>query len=148
MSSYVGKYRAIVVDTKDPENRGRIKVNCPKVYGDEKSPWCQPCFPYAIDSAGDFVLPKLNDFVWVEFEEGDVRYPIYTGGLWSNNNSPVSDYTKASSYRQIEFEGCKITFEKGKLVITNGSSTITMSDGTVTIEGDIVNVKAGTINLN
>lgn len=126
MSQYFGKYRAIVVDVNDPEMRGRIKVNCPKVYGESKSPWCQPCLPYAIDLEGDFVLPKLNDFVWVEFEEGDVRYPIYTGGLWSKEKSPVEDYTEASKIRQIEFAGCKIVMKENLLTITNGSATIKM----------------------
>ena len=65
MSKYYGKYRAIVVDVNDPEKRGRIKVQCPKVLGDAKSAWCQPCVPYAYEKGGDFVLPKLNDFVWI-----------------------------------------------------------------------------------
>lgn len=131
MSKYYGKYRAIVVDVNDPEKRGRIKVQCPKVLGDAKSAWCQPCVPYAYEKGGDFVLPKLNDFVWIEFEEGDVRYPIYTGGLWSKDNSPVSNYTQAKDVRQIEFEGCKITMKKGEVIITNGSATIKLSGGAV-----------------
>lgn len=131
MSQYFGKYRAIVVDLQDPEHRGRIKVSCPKVYGEAKSPWCQPCLPYAIDSAGDFVLPKINDFVWIEFEEGDVRYPIYTGGLWSRDKSPVQDYSEAGSVRQIEFAGCKISMRDGEMVITNGSATIRLSEGKI-----------------
>lgn len=127
-NKYYGKYRAIVVEIKDPECRGRIKVNCPKVYGDDKSPWCQPCLTYAVDGEGDFVLPKVNDFVWIEFEEGDIRYPIYTGGLWSKNNTPVSDYSEAGEYRQIEFHGCKITFRENELLITNGSAKILLKD--------------------
>lgn len=138
MSQYFGKYRAIVVDVQDPEHRGRIKVNCPKVYGEAKSPWCQPCLSYAIDSAGDFVLPKLNDFVWVEFEEGDVRYPIYTGGLWSKDKSPVQNYTEASTTRQIEFSGCKILMKSSELNITNGSSTIRMSGNSVYVNGKLI----------
>lgn len=131
MSKYYGKYRAIVVDVNDPEKRGRIKVQCPKVLGDAKSAWCQPCVPYAYEKGGDFVLPKLNDFVWIEFEEGDVRYPIYTGGLWSKDHSPVSNYTQAKDVRQIEFAGCKITMKKGEIIITNGSATIKLSGGAV-----------------
>ena len=127
MSKYYGKYRAIVVDVNDPEKRGRIKVQCPKVLGDAKSPWCQPCVPYAYENGGDFVLPKLNDFVWIEVEEGDVRYPIYTGGLWSKDNSPISDYSQAPQTRQIEFAGCKITMKSGEVIITNGSAKIRLS---------------------
>ena len=131
MSKYYGKYRAIVVDVNDPEKRGRIKVQCPKVLGYAKSAWCQPCVPYAYEKGGDFVLPKLNNFVWIEFEEGDVRYPIYTGGLWSKDHSPISNYAQAKDVRQIEFEGCKITMKKGEVIITNGSATIKLSGGLV-----------------
>ena len=45
MSNF-GKYRAIVSNVSDPEKRGRIKVSCPKIYGDFESPWCLPCVPY------------------------------------------------------------------------------------------------------
>ena len=131
MPKYYGKYRAIVVDVKDPEERGRIKVQCPKVLGDAKSAWYQPCVPYAYEKGGDFVLPELNDFVWIEFEDGDVRYPIYTGGLWSKSNSPISDYSQAPDVRQIEFAGCKITMKKGEVIITNGSAQIRLVDGDI-----------------
>lgn len=139
--SYYGKYRAIVVDVDDPEKRGRIKVTCPKVFGEGKSPWCQPCVPYAYDNGGDFVLPKLNDFVWVEFEDGDVRYPIYTGGLWAKEKSPVTDYKKAKDTRQIEFAGGKIVMTKDNIVVSLGSSKITMTSSSISLS-------AGTINLN
>lgn len=138
---YYGKYRAIVTDTNDPEKRGRVKVTCPKVYGSSKSPWCQPCVPYAYDNGGDFVLPKLNDFVWIEFEEGDVQYPIYVGGLWAKNKSPLSDYTKAVYTRQLEFLGCKVTMSYDPdtsiktVVITNGSATVRLQGGTVYVNG-------------
>lgn len=131
MSKYFGKYRAIVVDVNDPEKRGRIRVTCPKVYGTDKSPWCQPCVPYAYDNGGDFVLPMKNDFVWVEFEEGDVRYPIYTGGLWAKDKSPVSDYAQAHNIRQIEFAGCKITMQPGSIIITNGSAVLKLTGGRI-----------------
>lgn len=128
---YYGKYRAKVTDVADPEERGRIRVNCPKVYGDSKSPWCEPCLTYANDSIGDFVLPKVGEFVWVEFEEGDCRFPIYTGGLWSKSKTPVSSYSQAPTTRQIEFAGCKILMKPGYMMITNGGATIVLNSGDI-----------------
>lgn len=104
---YYGKYRAKVVDIQDPQKRGRIRVMCPKVLGDFKSSWCEPCVPVAYDSGGDLALPKLGEFVWVEFEGGDSNKPIYTGGLWSANKSPSSDYPTDTRY--ITWGNCKIT---------------------------------------
>ena len=33
LADFNGKYRAIVTDTNDPKNMGRIKVRCPKISG-------------------------------------------------------------------------------------------------------------------
>lgn len=104
---YYGKYRAEVVDIKDPQQRGRIRVMCPKVLGEAKSSWCEPCIPVAYDNGGDFAIPKVGEFVWVEFEEGNPSYPIYTGGLWSSFNSPSPSY--ATGTRLITWGSCKIT---------------------------------------
>lgn len=130
--SYYGKYRAFVVDVNDPEKRGRVKVTCPKVYGNDKSPWCEPCLSFAQDNGGDFVLPKNGEFIWVEFEEGNPQHPVYTGGLWSSNNTPFKgDYVKALNTRQIEFAGCKIIMSQGEIVVTNGSAIIKLSGGDI-----------------
>lgn len=151
MNKSYGKYRAIVTDvTSDVEKRGRIKVSCPAIYGNDESPYCEPCLPYAIENVGDFVLPKLNDFVWIEFEGGDIEKPIYTGGLWSSSHTPVSDYSKCAEVRQIEFAGNKILFEENKLVISNTENnvTITLEDGKVSVECDSAEFDAKGISFS
>ncbi len=107
---YYGKYRAIVVDIKDPEKRGRIKVKCPKVLGEYKSSWCEPCIPVAYDRGGDFCLPKVGETVWIEFEEGEVDKPIYVGSWWSTQKTliPEDYYVNSPIMRTIEFDGGKI----------------------------------------
>lgn len=132
-NQYFGKYRAKVVDVKDPEKRGRIRVMCPKVLGEAKSAWCEPCIPVAYDSGGDFAIPKLNEFVWVEFEEGNSNKPIYTGGLWSTNKSPSSSYAVGS--RLITWGNCKVTMTDSTLVLTAGGCNLTVTSGGVTING-------------
>ena len=110
---FYGKYRALITDINDPENRGRIRVRCPKILGNSKSPWCEPCIPFAYDGGGDFAVPKVGEFVWVEFEEGDPNYPIYTGGLWSKNSVPKLD----PDSRIIEWNGAKILFKNGTVYV-------------------------------
>lgn len=41
-----------------------------------------PCVPFAGIQAGFFVVPPLGSGVWIEFEQGDPDYPIWTGGFW------------------------------------------------------------------
>lgn len=136
MPSY-GKYRAKVVDVKDPEKRGRIRVLCPKVLGESKSAWCEPCIPVAYDYGGDFAIPKVGEFVWVEFEGGDTNKPVYTGGLWSTNKSPSSSYD--TSNRLITWGGCKISMSGSTLTLTAGNATLTLnSSGSITCNGKTI----------
>ena len=135
---YFGKYRAKVVDIKDPDKRGRIRVMCPKVLGEAKSAWCEPCIPIAYDFGGDFALPKLGEFVWVEFESGDSNKPVYTGGLWSTNKSPSSTYNEKE--RLITWGKCRIIMGEDSIKITVGSSTITLTENNVKVSSPIIDL--------
>ena len=80
---YWGKYRGVVVNNVDPEQRARIQVIVPAVTGEIPSSWALPCVPVAGISEGFFCVPPLTASVWVEYEDGDPDKPIWTGGFWS-----------------------------------------------------------------
>lgn len=155
-NQYFGKYRAKVVDVKDPEKRGRIRVMCPKVLGEAKSAWCEPCIPVAYDKGGDFAIPKLNEFVWVEFEEGNSNKPVYTGGLWSTEKSPSNPYETAE--RLITWGKCKIKISKNdvmtlsvggcSIVMTGSTTTITVGGSSITLTKDGIKLSSAKIDLN
>jgi phage baseplate assembly protein gpV len=73
-----GAYRGIVVDTRDPANRDRIKVILPAITGDSISEWIPPMV-----SAGYVVIPSPGEQVWVLFEAGDVNLPLWLGSTKS-----------------------------------------------------------------
>jgi len=79
---FYGKYRGLVVENIDPEQIGRVLVQVPDVLGLIPSSWAMPCVPAAGIQAGCFVVPPIGSQVWVEFEQGDPDYPIWTGGFW------------------------------------------------------------------
>lgn len=79
---YYGKYRGTVIENIDPEQIGRVIVQVPDVLGLTPSSWAMPCVPAAGIQAGVFVVPPIGSQVWVEFEQGDPDYPIWTGGFW------------------------------------------------------------------
>jgi hypothetical protein len=84
MPSFIGKYRGIVTDNKDPEHRGRLKCKCPQVFGEEVLDWAIPCVPYGGDSGtGFFSIPKKGSSVWLEFEQGDANRPVWVGVWWA-----------------------------------------------------------------
>lgn len=83
---YYGKHRGTVVNNIDPEGLGRILALVPGVPGLEKAPttWAYPAVPLAGKQRGTYVVPEAGAGVWMEFERGDPRYPIWTGGFWGN----------------------------------------------------------------
>jgi uncharacterized protein involved in type VI secretion and phage assembly len=82
---YYGKYRGIVVDNADPEQLGRLKVKVPSVLGNDiVTGWATPCVPYGGEmNQGMLFIPDVDAGVWIEFEEGDLEFPIWVGTYWS-----------------------------------------------------------------
>jgi uncharacterized protein involved in type VI secretion and phage assembly len=76
---YYGKYRATVVNNVDPMQMGRIQVLAPDVSNLIPTTWAMPCFPIAGKQMGAYLIPQVGAGVWVEFEQGDSDYPIWTG---------------------------------------------------------------------
>jgi hypothetical protein len=79
---YYGKYRGTVIENIDPQQIGRILVMVPDVLGLTPSTWAMPCVPAAGIQSGMFIVPPIGSGVWIEFEQGDSDYPIWTGGFW------------------------------------------------------------------
>jgi uncharacterized protein involved in type VI secretion and phage assembly len=76
---YFGKYRGMVMNNIDPMQMGRLMVQVPDISGLIPSTWAMPCFPVTGKQMGLWVLPPIGAGVWVEFEQGDPDYPIWTG---------------------------------------------------------------------
>lgn len=71
---FTGAYRALVVNTRDPANKNRLRVKIPTITGDSISDWVPPMV-----SGGYVVTPAAGDQVWVLFEAGDVDFPLWLG---------------------------------------------------------------------
>ena len=79
---YYGKYRGTVVNNLDPENRGRIQAIVPDVQSFIPITWALPCVPVAGKGSGAFFVPEIGAKIWIEFEQGDPDFPIWTGCFW------------------------------------------------------------------
>jgi uncharacterized protein involved in type VI secretion and phage assembly len=84
VAQYFGKYRGTVLNNVDPMQMGRIQAVVPDVAGVLPGSWALPCVPMAGPQAGQFVLPPIGAAVWIEFEQGNPDYPIWTGGFWGS----------------------------------------------------------------
>jgi len=88
-SRYYGKYRGKVENNIDPLMMGRVQASCPAILGDAMLAWAMPCSPYAGPGVGFFAVPPMGANIWVEFEGGDVDYPIYSGCFWGLGEAPL-----------------------------------------------------------
>lgn len=86
---YFGKYRGKVANNVDPLQLGRLQVEVPKVLGDSRLSWAMPCVPFAGPGVGFFALPPVGANLWVEFEEGEIDYPIWSGCFWDPGQVPA-----------------------------------------------------------
>lgn len=92
---YLGKFRGRVVDNNDPLRIGRVTVEVPDVLGDEPSTWALPCLPFTGPESGQFVVPPPGAGVWVEFEQGDPSFPVWTGCWYGDADELPPDARRA-----------------------------------------------------
>ena len=72
---FYGVYRGIVVDTQDPLNKGRLRLQVPQVLLEEETGWAWASYQPGVLN----VLPQVGAGVFVMFEGGDPSFPIWLG---------------------------------------------------------------------
>jgi uncharacterized protein involved in type VI secretion and phage assembly len=136
---FYGKYRGSVTDV-DADTL-RIKAKVPAVLGTQETGWCMPCVPYAGQNVGVAFLPEQGSGVWIEFEGGDVSYPIWVGCYWRSGEQP-SDATP--TVKAI------VTTSPNKILMDDDAGTITISDSnqnTVTLDSSGITLTRGSTNV-
>jgi hypothetical protein len=91
---YYGKYRGIVVQPADPGVKGRITATV-TIGGAPVPMVAEACTPFAGLGSGFYAMPPIGAGVWIEFEEGDLNKPIWTGSWWSEGELALSMATVA-----------------------------------------------------
>lgn len=159
-----------VLDLKDPEKLGRVRVQLPQ-YGDQPSDWARVASPMAGKERGFFFQPEVGDEVLVAFENGDPRRAYVLGTLWSKVDKPpkrdgndadnnlrlihsrsghrvVLDDTKGSEKIEITHKNGKnkvvITDQKIEVIGESGDMTISAPNGTLKIDAMTIDIKAKT----
>jgi uncharacterized protein involved in type VI secretion and phage assembly len=152
---FLGKYRGCVTEV-DPTTL-RIKAKVPSVLADQATGWCEPCVPYAGNGVGMAFLPEVGSGVWIEFEGGDVSYPIWVGCYWRDGELPSDAapavktiVTKSGHKILLDDNAETITIsDPNNNTITMGSSGITLQRGSssVAISDSEVNVNDGALEV-
>jgi uncharacterized protein involved in type VI secretion and phage assembly len=145
---FYGKYRGTV--TEVDADTLRIKAKVPAVLQQQATGWCMPCVPYAGKEIGFAFLPEEGAGVWIEFEGGDVSYPIWTGCYWHTDEQPKD---AAPEVKVI------VTKAKHKILLDDKAKSITITDARdnkITMDDDGITLKQGsgvikvknTVNIN
>ena len=156
---FYGKYRGTVDDNQDPNNQGRLKARVPGILADVVSSWALPSSPFAGDGIGLFTVPPVGSAVWIEFEDGDVSHPIWSGCWWGENQLPnqatpdiriiktVSGHTitfdDTDGSEKIEItdkNGAKIVMDQSGIEISKGSQKINLSQSSVSVNDGALEV--------
>jgi Type VI secretion system/phage-baseplate injector OB domain len=72
---YPGTYRGVVKNNIDVMNANRILVQVQDVLGNDSCIWADPS--YAVP--GMNMVPAVDAGVWIQFEDGDIDRPFWTG---------------------------------------------------------------------
>lgn len=156
---FYGKFRGVVTDNRDPLMLGRIRATVPAVFGDEESGWALPCSPYAGKGVGFFFVPPVGANVWMEFEEGNTDYPIWTGCFWGVGEAPKMPAVPDVKVIRTDFvtitikdppglggltiettNGLKIVMDLSGIELSNGASTVKLTPISVSINNGALEV--------
>jgi uncharacterized protein involved in type VI secretion and phage assembly len=157
---YYGKYRGTVVNNADPMQQGRIQAMVPDVTGPIPSTWAMACVPITGKQSGIWALPQIGTGVWIEYEQGDPNYPIWSGCWWGSAAEPpalalaaapgvpsivlqtqgqstvmISDVPGAAGGILLKTRtGAMISISETGIIISNGQgASIAMTGPTVTV---------------
>jgi phage baseplate assembly protein V len=79
---------ALVVDNKDPQKLGRVKLKFPTLPGSPESTWARCAMPMAGQKRGWQTIPEVDDEVLVAFAHGDINSAVVVGALYNGVDTP------------------------------------------------------------
>jgi phage protein D/phage baseplate assembly protein gpV len=162
-----GVVTAVVTNTDDPKDWGRVKLKFPWMTEDAESDWARVLGAGAGPEAGLYVMPEVGDEVLVAFAHGDFGQPFVLGGLWNGKcalppeaaaaaagEKPlVRTWHSRTGHRLAMYDDAEdrielVTAGGHQLILddANGTITLTSKDGqAVTLEdgGRKITLKSG-----
>lgn len=173
---YFGKYRGTVINNIDPKGEGRVQVIVPDIQVTPLLHWAVLAAPVAGIQNGMYAVPPIGSGVFVEFERGDIDYPICAASFWGSsaeiprmgkavqkpilsslalqtptqNGITISDMP-AGDTGGIQIKttfGAKISITTGQIKIDNGmGASIEMLGPTIKIKGLQVDINDGALTV-
>jgi uncharacterized protein involved in type VI secretion and phage assembly len=163
--TYLGKYRGTVTNNIDLEKRGRLIATVPDVGALAPQTWAMPSFPFAGSQAGMYAVPPIGAGVWIEFEQGNPEYPIWSGCFWGGASElptlalaavpPLQNFVVQTTGQTVLMlsdtpgptGGILLKTASGAMISINDVG-ITLTNGkgaTITLNGPAVNINQGAL---
>ena len=159
--AFYGKYRATVTNNNDPMQICRLQVQVPDVSNVQSSTWALPAAPFAGSQCGFVSLPPVGAQVWVEFEQGDSDYPVWSGGYWGSSSDVPSQANSAPAGTQVivlQSVGGHILMlsdqsgsSGGILLKSSSGASIAINDQGITIDngqGATITLQSNSVSIN
>ena len=138
---------------------GRVAVQVPDVSNLQTSTWALPAAHFAGNQSGFYSVPPVGANVWVEFEQGNSDYPVWSGCFWGSGGEVPPQATAAPPGVQSivlqsvggnmlvisdapgpsggillkSSSGASISINDSGITITNGQATILIAGPSVTV---------------
>lgn len=143
---FFGKYRGVVRGNQDPEGRGRLQVEVPELRPGVID-WALPALPYAGDGVGFFALPPLGANIWVEYEAGHLRVPIWSGCFWLRGEIAAADALPEVVFLKTAQASIRIDNGTGEIAVTIGGSTLTLTASEAKLDSPRISLTANGATL-
>jgi len=140
---------ALVVDNRDPDKLGRVKLKFPMQPSMPESTWARVASPMAGRHRGWATIPEVGDEVLVSFMHGDIQHGVVIGGLHNGvDTTPYANEDGRNDLRVFQSRaGHRLTFddkagaERIELVSHNEGIHVILDTATqrltVFVDGDI-----------
>src|SRR5262249_49722852 len=117
--------------------------------------WAMPCVPYAGGQVGFYSLPPVGAGVWIEFESGDLSFPIWVGCFWGDGELPdpggpaIKIWKTDSVTVRVDVSSGELTIQSGEATLTINTSGLVSAIGSTKIElsQTSVNVNDGALEV-
>jgi len=145
---------------------GRLSVTVPDVSNVQTSTWAMPSAALAGSQSGLYAIPPVGSNVWVEFEQGNSDYPVWSGCFWGSGSEVPPSATSAPAGTQCivlqsvggnylmisdtpgSSGGILLKSSSGASIAINDSGiTITNGQATIVLNGPSVNVNNGALQV-
>lgn len=86
---YYSTYRAFVYNNEDPNGQNRLQLLVPHLNPNiPDETWAYPRNNFSGNGYGIHMIPKKGDMVWVEYEYGNLDYPVWSFGHYGEKEKP------------------------------------------------------------